>query len=164
MPRTYVRKTNKASWTLEELQAAIAAIKNGRSVRGVSQTFNIPRSTLQKRIKTNDSSAPSLGRSSVFSKQQEKVLADHVVHLSNLYYGITKEEIKKCAYKYAEKNKIKCSFNKQKQCAGDDWLNGFLKRNGAISLRKPEATSLNRNTAFNKEEVSFFFKFRRNFQ
>lgn len=41
--------------------------------------------------------------------------------------------------------------------AGRDWLEGFLKRNG-ISVRKPEATSINRITAFNKTEVSLFYK------
>jgi hypothetical protein len=38
-----------------------------------------------------------------------------------------------------------------------DWLNGFMKRNPGISLRKPEPTSMNRITAFNKEEVHIFY-------
>lgn len=41
--------------------------------------------------------------------------------------------------------------------AGMDWVRGFLKRD-KISLRKPEATSLSRLTAFNKEEVEMFYK------
>lgn len=34
--------------------------------------------------------------------------------------------------------------------AGEDWVAGFHKRNRNISLRKPEATSLNRIEGFNK--------------
>jgi hypothetical protein len=47
--------------------------------------------------------------------------------------------------------------NNNSKMAGRDWLEGFLKRNG-ISVRKPEATSINRVTAFNKTEVSLFYK------
>lgn len=43
------------------------------------------------------------------------------------------------------------------QNTGDDLLWGFMRRNPAIALRKPEATSINRITAFNKEEVTIFF-------
>lgn len=50
-----------------------------------------------------------------------------------------------------------CPFNKETKSAGDDWLTGFIKRNPSIALRKPEATSINRITAFNKEEVTIFF-------
>ncbi|XP_074096377.1 uncharacterized protein LOC141525711 [Cotesia typhae] len=41
--------------------------------------------------------------------------------------------------------------------AGKDWYYGFIKRHPEISLRKPEATSLNRITAFNPDELSIFF-------
>jgi hypothetical protein len=36
-------------------------------------------------------------------------------------------------------------------------VNGFLERNPGITLRKPEPTSMNRITAFNKEEVHIFY-------
>ncbi|RLU26169.1 hypothetical protein DMN91_002335 [Ooceraea biroi] len=38
-----------------------------------------------------------------------------------------------------------------------DWYYNFMKRHPNISLRRPEATSLNRVTAFNKEETEKFF-------
>ncbi|KAJ8937646.1 hypothetical protein NQ318_002160 [Aromia moschata] len=41
--------------------------------------------------------------------------------------------------------------------AGRDWLHTFMTRNN-ISIRKPEATSINRITAFNKTEISLFFE------
>ncbi|KAJ8940714.1 hypothetical protein NQ318_009117 [Aromia moschata] len=41
--------------------------------------------------------------------------------------------------------------------AGRDWLHTFMTRNN-ISIRKPEATSINRITAFNKTEISSFFE------
>lgn len=48
-------------------------------------------------------------------------------------------------------------FKEEKGSAGRDWLEGFLRRNPQIRLRKPESTSVNRVTAFNKEEIGIFF-------
>jgi hypothetical protein len=43
------------------------------------------------------------------------------------------------------------NFCKETKLAGRDWLEGFSRRNPGISLRRPQATSINRITAFNKE-------------
>lgn len=157
MPRKYHKQTEKTSWTGDQLRAAITAVRNGRSIREVSRTFKIPRSSLQKRLKQNSYGGLSLGRTPVFSANTEKQLAGHVIHLSKLFYGISRQEIKKCAYEYAEKNNMSCPFNKDTKTAADDWLSGFMKRNSSVVLRKPEVTSINRVTAFNKEEVAIFF-------
>lgn len=41
--------------------------------------------------------------------------------------------------------------------AGKDWCIGFMKRQGDLSIRRPEATSLARVTGFSKEAVNRFF-------
>lgn len=61
-------------------------------------------------------------------------------------------------YKYAEANTIEHNFNRINQMAGHDWYDNFLKRNNGISLRKPESTSVNPITAFNKKEVNRYFQ------
>lgn len=42
--------------------------------------------------------------------------------------------------------------------AGMDWYYSFMARHPEISLRRPEATSLSRITAFNKEETDIFLE------
>ncbi|KAF2879319.1 hypothetical protein ILUMI_26830 [Ignelater luminosus] len=112
MVRYPVRSTTKGSWISEQPEATITVIhKEKRSIRDIARLFGIPRSTIQKRIKTNNTSFASMGRHTVM-----------------------------------------CSFKEEKKSAGDDWLQKALKRNQQISLRKPEAISINRVTAFNKEE------------
>lgn len=58
----------------------------------------------------------------------------------------------------AEANKIKYNFNNNLKLAGIDWFYNFIRRNPSILVRKPEATSMSRITAFNKSEVSLFFE------
>lgn len=74
-----------------------------------------------------------------------------------MFYGLTKVELRRTVYSYVMANNIPNSFNQATKMAGRDWLKGFMKRNSKISVRKPEATSINRITAFNKPAVSRFY-------
>lgn len=57
-----------------------------------------------------------------------------------------------------QKKIISHPFNKVAEKAGWDWLYSFLERHPQLSLREPEATSLNRIKGFNKTEVKLFFE------
>lgn len=102
-------------------------------------------------------SNPSLGRRPVFTAEVENEMAEQIKFLAKIFHGCTAIQIRKIVYQYAEIHNIKHNFNDETQMAGRDWLEGFLRRN-KISVRKPEATSVNRITAFNKTEVEVFFK------
>ena len=89
MPSKYTRKTSKPAWTSGQMKAAINATQNGRKTREVSRSFGIPRSTLQDRLKHNsDTSEPLMGRHAVFTKNDEELLANQVIRLSKLFYGM----------------------------------------------------------------------------
>lgn len=157
MPRTYARKTEKSKWTEDELRAAITAIKSGRKIREVGRSFNIPEATLRDKLKANINTKTKLGRKPVFNDEQETSIANHVVKLANMFFGITPIELRRLAYQFAEANKITHRFDGEKKMAGQDWLELFLRRHPEISIRKPEGTSQNRISAFNKLEVDRFF-------
>lgn len=157
MPKNRPRKTRKAAWSSETLDKALKLMDNGTSMRKAAEQTGIPFSTLQIRHQKQWYGSPSLGRKAVFSAEVEKEMADVVKKMANIFYGCTANQIRKVAYEYAESLTLPHNFNKNSQMAGRDWLEGFLKRN-EISVRKPEATSINRITAFNKTEVALFYK------
>ena len=61
-------------------------------------------------------------------------------------------------FNVAEEAKIKHTFNTEKQQAGTKWLKNFIKRTGGLSIRRPEATSLNRINGFSEPKVMNYFK------
>lgn len=158
MPRYYERKTQKAKWTEEQLQKAIYAIQQGAKIRETARTYGIHEATLRTRMKAGDSNGPALGRKPTFTVEHEKELAQHIIIMAKLFYGVSCIQLRRLAFEYAEANKITNNFDKSSRLAGKDWLSLFLKRNPEISLRKPEATSINRIQAFNQVEVDEYFK------
>ncbi|KAJ8932058.1 hypothetical protein NQ314_014981 [Rhamnusium bicolor] len=158
MPRNYVRKTVINSYNKESLQNALnAVINDGRKIREVGRCFNIPESTLRKKISLNQLKTSRLGRKPVFTEELEAELTEYVLMLAKLFYGITPKKLRHLAYRYADEKNISHNFNKERQLAGKDGLYDFLKRNPKISLRQPEGTSLNRIAAFNADETKRFY-------
>ena len=157
MVRNRKRTTTKAQWSPEAMMAAIEAVKSGRKIREVTRAFKVPYSSLRDRLKEKYYN-PRLGRKSTFSLEEERLIQSHVLKLSNQFYGLTALELRRIAFQFAKANNIKNMFNEATQLAGKDWLERFLKRNPEISLRKPEATSLNRVKGFSKENVATFFR------
>lgn len=157
MPRNRQRTTAKAAWTQEVLQSAKTAIEGGLSKRKAAKQYNIPFTTLRDRLKNENMSNPRLGRKPVFTQQQETEIAEQVKLLGSLYYGLNVADLRKLVYKYAELNNIKNNFEQSSKTAGLDWVHAFMTRNPSVSIRKAEATSLNRISAFNKEEITHFY-------
>ncbi|KOC64265.1 hypothetical protein WH47_01972 [Habropoda laboriosa] len=57
---------------------------------------------------------------------------------------------------FATDNDLKHNFSKDAKMAGMEWYYSFMAGHPQISLRRPEATSLNRTTAFNPVEINIF--------
>ena len=73
-------------------------------------------------------------------------------------YGLTIADLRRLVYEFCEKNKIIHLFNKDNKMAGRDFVAGFLTRHSNVSLRKPEAISLNRVYGLNQVSVDKYFE------
>ncbi|KAB0790887.1 hypothetical protein PPYR_03745, partial [Photinus pyralis] len=94
----------------------------------------------------------------VFTEEEEKGLVTYIKNVAHMQYGLTKKGVRLLAFKYARANekKMHTTWNEE-EIAGEEWMRGFLKRHGDLSVRKPEATSLSRMTSFNRSNVGLFF-------
>ncbi|KAF2903604.1 hypothetical protein ILUMI_02581 [Ignelater luminosus] len=103
MPRKRDRVTEKCQWSMDVLDRAIKRVNDDRiSLHKAVQEFKIPYSTLQKRYRRLEQTSPRLGRKSIFSPDQERILADHLIHMTNLFYGLDSMKFRQIAYECAE--------------------------------------------------------------
>ena len=101
--------------------------------------------------------APDCGRfHAVFNQNEECELAEHCKELSRRFYGLCFKDLQSMAFEYAEANGIQHPFDRTARLAGRDWVYGFLKRNGTLSLKTPEAISLGRAIGFNEPQWNIY--------
>jgi len=94
----------------------------------------------------------------VLSAQQEISFENHLLHASDIYFGFTSIQARSLAYQYAKQMNIDYPHSWDRdEMAGLEWFRSFMSRHPKLSLRKPEATSLARASAFNPTNVAAFF-------
>jgi hypothetical protein len=162
MVRTYKRTTNRYV-DEENIKHALTAVKTKNfTIRKAAKKYNVTKTTLHLRLKNMEDSEVTREKYAgirVFSKDEERALADYCLQSSAIHYGLTKINARRLAYEYAVfcKKKYPTRWDANKT-AGVDWLHGFMKRHNDLSIRKPENTSLGRATSFNKENVTKFYE------
>lgn len=160
MPNKYTRKAVHArgAWTQENLTQAIRIVVNeNMSIRRASAEFNIPRKTLERRIKTGNSEKGNMGPSCTFGKENEDRLSRHILTMQKRGFPLTRDDLRTIAYHFAQQLNIKHKFNNETQKAGYDWLSLFLSRHPEITIRKSEGVSIARATAMSRKEVDDYF-------
>lgn len=168
MVRCYQKKTGRGTFSKEVMQAAVRDVQSGTNIRQAAANFGLNYKTLGRYVKLQEKEgtleSASFGynteKKMVFSPALEKLLVEYVLEASAIYYGLTMKELRSLAYEFATKNKLKFPQSwEDNKMAGEDWLTSVRSRHSDIlSLRQPEATSLNRMMAFNKTNVGEFFK------
>ena len=75
----------------------------------------------------------------MFTPEQERKIFDHVKTMGEVMYGMTRSQVRKLAYDFAELEGIRHPF--RGGMAGWDWYYGFLKRHPSLALRQPNETT-----------------------
>lgn len=160
MPNKYTRKAVniRGNWTQEDLTNAIRSVVDENvAVRRAAIQYHVPRKTLERRIKTGNSLKGKMGPSSSMGTDHENRLSRHILTMQKRGFPLTRDDLRKLAYQFAEQLNLKHRFNKQKEKAGYDWLNLFLSRHPEISVRKSEGMSLARTNAMDRNEIAQYF-------
>ena len=169
MPRPKKGKAHQQIVDSTTMELAVhKVVKDNWSLRGTAKSFGINRMTLQRYVKKyrlippeerrGISLTPNYATKLVFSPDMEGQLKDYLITISKMHHGLTRKQVTQLAYQLADANKLNFPKNwHENQSAGFDWYYGFMKRNPALSLRKPEGTSLARSTSFNQTAVNTLF-------
>ena len=167
MPRERPRTTNRGQ-NQNGLIAAARAVEEGTPLRKAAKQCNVCHVSLYRFHKKQQAfqsglatAPPKTGynpHTRVFSDVIEQKLVTYLIEASDLFYGLTPKEVRRFAYTCARTLGLKFPASwSEKEMAGVDWFNGFLKRHPSISIRKPQATSLARVSAFNETTTDEFF-------
>lgn len=151
------RKLNQ--WSEERMAGAIEEyeqeVTEGHKpkLRFLARAWNIPKSTLQRRVKGLVSGyRHASGKSPLLSAQAESELASLVKMLAERGFPLERSDIRRIAFQYGKINGIP-GFS-----AGHYWFEGFMKRNPNLSLRKPESLSAARASGMNLTVVEQWFQ------
>lgn len=154
----------RGEWSEEGMKQAVKNVLESRMTeRAAAEHFKIPRTTLQRRIKSvmegkQTNMKPAMGfYKTTFEEEYEQILVGHMKDLDLRLLPLAKTEFLKLAFSLAESLKLPHRFNKATKMAGKDFYYSFMKRHPELTYRKPQATSLMRCVGFNKPQVDRFF-------
>ena len=154
----------RKQWDKEAMEKAVKAVKRGEmGYKRAVKLYGVPRSTLKDYVKNDDAATvrelidQKIGRRTVLPKCLENDLARYATEMENRLFGLTMKDLRRIAFKLAERNNIRHPFSNDNEAAGMKWLALFFKRNPQLSLRKPQSLSLARVHGFTPENVAHFF-------
>lgn len=147
----------RGKWNADDMQNALAAIRNGYSVNKASIHFGVPRRTLRDYMQKNVTIKLSMGRKCVLNSDQESDLCKRITRLAEIGYPLTSRVLRRCVYNFCETNQISNPFSKTSKMAGRYWLKGFLKRHDDIRNRKAQNLNPARAQKLNKFIVNDHF-------
>ncbi|XP_030760298.1 uncharacterized protein LOC115885495 [Sitophilus oryzae] len=147
----------REKWSEENMQNAIAAVRNGMSKNMASKQFSVPRGTLRDYLAKNVTLKCSMGRKCILTKEQETELCSRIIRLAEVGYPLTSKVLRRCVFNFCDANSICHSFNEEKKLARRFWLKGFFTRSPQIRKRKAQSMNPARAQKLNRFIVNDHF-------
>ena len=130
-------KKRRCKLETETMKLTIEAVtSNDMNVTEAAKVFEIPRQTLDDRIK-GKFPKEGTGRNSELTPDEEEVLVNYCLFMGKMSQPLTASHIKAFAWAIAKKNSRKSRFN-ETSGPGWKWWRGFRWRHPEISLREPD--------------------------
>lgn len=97
-----------------------------------------------------------MGNSGIFNKERD--FLQHILLMSNIFYGVTPTQLRKLVYIYAESNNIKHPFSKFFKMERYECVYRPVNKNSSFSIKKLLEKSFHIISAFKREVVRLFWK------
>lgn len=165
MPRERKRKTSRGLIDLSQYKDAYDDVKAGDSLRKAAEKHGVNHCSLLRYIRKRDESGEDENQemgyrahNRVFNEEQERELSKYLIRCADIYFGLSKKEVRKLAYELTVKYELSRPRTwDDNKLAGEEWFRMFMRRNPELSVRAAQATSLSRATSFNKHNVDAFY-------
>lgn len=142
--------------TEDIMQSAVSRVMEGGVLRQVATEYGLSHQTLYRYVRKRKSFQEEstllrpnhVNYNQVFTKEQEADLAEYVIHVINLLYGLSYRCLRKIAFQYAQLKSIQYPSKWDiEQMTGMGWVVGFMKRNPQISKNTPENCGITKSGA-----------------
>ena len=138
------------------MDAAVAEVDAGATLKSVSAKYKIPYTTLQNhskgRYRDYDT---SFGREDSVSAEDEAALVDYLVYMAERGYPLTRKILKQYVIEIVKRSGNHNNMNLEKG-PSDKWLRKFLKKNPKLSMRSPHGIDPGHRTVGQDEFDRFY--------
>ena len=141
-------------WSKESMEAAVKSVSEGKGLREAGNLYNVPVETLRRRVTGKVDLDCRPGPPTVLTKEEESQIAQYLIQMSEMGYGLTKEAVMHMVYTYVTKCQRQNPF--ANETAGRWWFQGFKSRHPNLTIRMPQPLSHARAISGNKENISDF--------
>ena len=122
------------------METAVSQVQNeGMLLREASRMYNVPLETLRRRVNGSVAIDCRPGPKTVLTEDEETKLAEYLLKMCEMGFGITCEGVMGLAYSIVEKSQRSHPF--QNGSAGRAWFEGFMRRRPTLTVRSPQALS-----------------------
>lgn len=127
------KKVQRKNYTKEALLNALQAVENGTEVRQAAKTFDVPRSTLSRKLSFPDKIDNISGPPTALPKEVEDEIVSCIIYKAERANPITKDELLDSVQQYVRSLHLKTKFNNDRP--GRHWMKGFFRRHPELTVR-----------------------------
>lgn len=143
------------------MRAAVKEVKDGQlKLRVAARAYNLPLGSLQRRVKgTVASTGHCSRRKAVISARDEQALANHCLLLARRGFPLKRQQLRSLALQFCQQRGCGSLAKTAKETGmlGQHWLDGFLRHNPTVAIRKAESLSQARAIGLNAAVVNAWF-------
>lgn len=143
-------KIKRKVYSEENLQKALTEIAKGMSKKLAAKTFQVPRSTIQFRLK-NPQHGSKPGPPTILNNEEEEALVNWIKISSQKGFPKRKEDLIKSVSEFLKKSNRPSSFKN-----GEKWFKLFLARHPTLAFRTPEAVTAASSTVSENDVRGWF--------
>ena len=152
-----ITKPRRMQWRDEDMRKAIEAVSSHKmTISAASRVFQVPRKTLDDRIKGLVIHGQKPGPKTVLSSEEEESLTNYLLYMADRGFPLTRTMVKAFAWAIAKRSGKDKRFNHE-QGPSEHWWQLFRGRHPHIVLRKSDKLDRNRAEAFNEVIFKEYF-------